>query len=103
ISPAGVSNKLRNTMSDANVAVMIANTGALSPGTRTLDANPLASITGSVPSVAGNQILAPYTLIDQRIGEYPFVCVPNEGFVIQGTVPATGTWAFSVTSLWEEV
>jgi len=36
-------------------------------------------------------------------GEYPLVFAQNEGFLIRATVPATGTWDFSVTMEWSEI
>jgi hypothetical protein len=35
--------------------------------------------------------------------EWPLVFVQNEGFVIRGTVPATGTWEFGVLMEWSEI
>jgi hypothetical protein len=34
--------------------------------------------------------------------EYPLVLAPNEGVVIEATVPATGTWTFYAGFDWEE-
>jgi hypothetical protein len=36
-------------------------------------------------------------------GSHPMLLAQNEGFMIRSTVPATGTWAFSVTVEWDEV
>lgn len=83
----------------------IANTGTLTAGTRTLDAQPFCSLSTSVPATAG----APFfsggyaTMFEARPGEYPLVCANNEGFVIQATVPATGTWQFSIQAVWLEI
>ncbi len=104
ITPTSNSNKLRTNMATTGLgAAMIANTGANSAGTRTLDGQAMASISSSVTATAGTPLLAPYPLLDQRAGDYPLVCAQNEGFVIQGTVPATGTWVFSVVVHWEEL
>ena len=35
--------------------------------------------------------------------EWPVVFVQNEGFLVRATVPATGTWTFSVIIEWLEV
>jgi len=34
---------------------------------------------------------------------HPGVLTENEGFVIEGTVPATGTWTFTIKVDWEEL
>jgi len=103
VTPTSNSNKLRTNMATAGVAAIIANTAANTAGTRTLDGQAMASLTSSITATAGTPLLAPYPLLDQRAGDYPLVCAQNEGFVIQGTVPATGTWVFSVAVHWEEL
>ena len=35
--------------------------------------------------------------------DHPFILAQNEGFNIAATVPATGTWRFSVQVEWEEL
>jgi hypothetical protein len=106
ITPAAGMTKLRtsmgNTLLTANCA-RISSTATLTAGTRTLDTNPIGSISVSIPAVAGNTILAPYDLFKALAGDYPTVLAQNEGIVIQATVPATGTWTFSVQSQWEEL
>jgi hypothetical protein len=105
ILPSGNQGKLRTSgmgttlLTDARISA----TAALSAGTRTLDANALATAVQGVPAVAGQQILAPYPLLDQRPGEHPFVLAQNEGFVITCTVPATGVWFFGVKVDWLEI
>lgn len=102
-------NKLRTSMGStvyttSNYDARISATGTLTAGTRTLDAQALANI--SVPIGTGTSttfIPANSTLFDQRVGEYPLVLAQNEGFVIQATVPATGTWFFSVQWTWLEL
>jgi hypothetical protein len=37
------------------------------------------------------------------MGEQPLQLANNEGFVVQATVPATGTWTFSVQVCRDEV
>ncbi len=83
----------------------IASTAALGGGTVTLDTDGIARATGSVTAVAGVPLVNPSTVMYncEGMGEYPIVFAANEGFVIQATVPATGTWTFSVDVKWYEV
>lgn len=100
----------------------ISNTGAISAGTRTLDTYAMMNIRGTVPAtvvnypfvtgvgaiVPGASTLAgpcvPFDLIAPDFsGEWPLILAQNEGFIIRATVPATGTWTFSVTMEWSEV
>jgi hypothetical protein len=85
--------------------IRIASTAALGVGTKTLDDNDLATITNGVTAVAGVAIAPiPSDLYAPNFsGEWPLVLAQNEGFVIRGTVPATGTWTFSVTVEWTEI
>lgn len=104
ILPTGNFNKLRTSMGTTLLGdVRISSTAVLTVGTRTLDTNPLGSITVSVPAVAGTTILGPSALFQAQDGDYPCIFAQNEGMVIQTTVPATGTWTFSVQVQWEEL
>ena len=84
-------------------------TAACTAGTKTLDTNRLASITSFVSSVATTAASSPFvmpgTFLWQRntSDEYPLLFEQNEGFVIRATVPATGTWQFSINVEWAEV
>ncbi len=83
---------------------MVAATTALSPGTAALDPAPLDSRTVGVPTTANTPFTAgPLTLFEKLVDEHPLLAVQNEGFIIHATVPATGTWGFSVTTEWDEV
>ena len=101
----GAVGKLRTSMATTAIGqAMIATTGANSAGTRTLDADPLASLLGGVVATAGIGIVPPNTPFwESRPGEQTLVLANNEGFVIQGTVPATGTWALAVSVEYDEV
>jgi hypothetical protein len=82
----------------------IASTATLTAGTRTLDTDPIAALVNGIQATAGSSI-TPGTqalFYPQNAGDYPLVLVQNEGFVIQATVPATGTWTFQVTVEWDE-
>jgi len=99
-------NTNASTADDATLlsSVRIANTAALVTGTKTLDSAPLAVITGGVEAGAGKWVSFPPRSI-YSIGaatESGIVLLTNEGFVIRATVPATGTWKFSVGVKWLE-
>lgn len=84
-------------------------TAALTAGTKTLDTNRAASLTSFISSVATTAseqpIVAPGTFLWQRdtAEEYPMLFEANEGLVVRATVPATGTWQFSIHVEWAEI
>lgn len=82
----------------------ISSTAALTAGTRTLDSTAIATIKLPIAgTVTYTMLLNPTDLWRQvNAGDYPFLVAKNEGFVIQATVPATGTWSASVTVEWAE-
>jgi hypothetical protein len=101
----GESNQLRTIMSESEAAICWSNTGALTPGIRTLDAAPMESMATSVPT-SDNAIFqtGPIVLFQKDKADHPLVLAQNEGFVIAGSVPqTTSTWAFSVTLEWDEL
>jgi hypothetical protein len=117
ILPTGNNQKRKTSFGTTLLTdLRIANTGAITVGTRTLDAAAIMNIRGHVPatavnypmvSAAGAVIPGASTVAGACIpvelfapdwsGEWPIVFVQNEGFIIRATVPATGTWDFSVT------
>jgi hypothetical protein len=106
----GSGNKLRTSMGSSLLTagnssdIRIASTATLTAGTRTKDAQQLASIVTSIVGTGGTVVVQPGTpLFDARIGEHPLILVQNEGFVIEATVPVTGTWTFTVKVDWEEL
>ena len=113
ISPAAASNtnKLRTSQNTSILAgaspgsIVIASTGALTAGTRTLDANPVGNINFGAPATAGSIMVADIPIYNDWTSIYgiPLVLAGQEGFVIQATVPATGVWQFGVNVLWAEV
>jgi hypothetical protein len=105
LGPASTSNKLRTSMASSLLTDMrIATTAALTSGTRTLDAAAIGAASCAVPAVAGSKLLEFIPLWDARPGEHPIVLAQNEGLLIVPTsVPATGTWSFSVKADWAEV
>lgn len=99
-------NNLKRRTSFATTAVQdlrTSATAALTAGTSTADASALGSIFG-VCSATANTVIVPPTDFLRFTGEaWPLVLAPNEGFTIQATVAATGTWSFSVNIDWDEV
>lgn len=98
--------KLRTSTPTTAVSdIRISSTATLSAGTRTLDTDPLTSTVIPIPATTTNYTLLNPTCIYAPVqgGDQPLVLAPNEGFVIQATVPATGTWTFEVETDWEEL
>lgn len=97
--------KLRTSMGTTGVAdFRISSTAALTGSSYTADAQQLAQITAGVPTTATFQLIAPNSqLWREEVGEQPLVLATSEGFGIQATVPATGTWNFGVSVTWDEV
>ena len=105
INLAGDTNQLRSSMNASQAAIEIAGTGGLNPGTRTLDAYPMQSQIIAVPLTLSTPFSPlPVPLFEKTVEEqHPLVLAGNEGFVINATVPAPGTWQFSITLRWAEV
>lgn len=82
----------------------IATTGTLTAGTRTLTTDATANLLFPTSTTASINLTSPGTSIYNQSDAsfYPLVLANNEGFVIQATVPATGTWSCTVTVDWEE-
>lgn len=101
----GNNNKLRTSMGTTLVTdIRQSATAALTAGTRTLDANALGQISLSFGTVISVQYVNNITLFGEDVGpEMPYIMAQNEGFVLQATVPATGTWQFGVSTRWAEV
>lgn len=103
---AGGGDRLRTSLAVSAVSdFRIASTGALTAGTRTLGTDPLASTVVAVPATSTNyQMIVPGTTLYNRAeaGDYPLTLTTSEGFVIQATVPATGTWTATVSVQWDE-
>lgn len=100
----GNNGKMRTSFATTAVSdIRISSTATLTAGTRTLDTDPLAALTGGPTATAGNPMISAGTAIYLPTpNEYPLVLATNEGFVIQATVPATGTWVLTVTVTWDE-
>ena len=107
---ASTSNKRRDVFPDSAFAtageIRASTTATLSAGTRTLDTNPLNSVGTSVTTTGGAPILPPNTELCPASG-YPLVltaaaAATSQGLILRATVPATGTWQFSLAIDWEE-
>lgn len=89
----------------------IATTGALTAGTKTLDANSFGQCLGgvgtaAVTAYAGNTtLIAPQPLLDATAGQPALVLANQEGFVIRTTHvgPAGLTYVAGFTIVWREV
>lgn len=98
--------KMRASMASITALAEIrhGSTGLLSAGTRTLDAQPLESLNVNVTTAQNTAFIPSRTdLFVRRPDEYPLALTQNEGFVIEATVPATGTWSFAITPEWDEI
>jgi len=100
----GNNGKLRTSLATTAVSqIMIANTGTNTAGTRTLDTDPMAGIVVALTTTANTGMLNQSVLYEPgQAGDYPLELANNEGFVIQMTVPATGTEVLQVRVDWEE-
>lgn len=99
----GNNGKLRTSFATTAVGDMrISSTATLTAGTRTLDTMPLGGISISTVTTAGGTVLGAFDILTAGASNYPAVFANNEGFVIQATVPATGTWSTTVTVEWDE-
>lgn len=86
--------------------IALANTGALSGGTKTLDDNPFASYSMQIGTGTQLKLIDESTpLYDARSeSNQPEEFWNNEGFVIAATVPATGVWGpAAITVEWDEI
>ena len=102
---SGNNGKLRTSMASSALAeIRHSSTASLIAGVRSLDAQPIASLNVGIGSAAFTPLSpSPMTLFEKPQGEHPLVLALNEGFVIQATLPATGTWSFAITPEWDEV
>lgn len=93
------------TESDADTALTslrVASTAALTAGTKTLLAHPVAALTAGVVATAGAGIVSDYIFNEDVDERNPIILSTNQGFSIRATVPATGTWNFVLALKWME-
>jgi hypothetical protein len=106
LTTTGNNQKLRSSMGTSLVGeIRVATTVALTAGTKTLDAQPLGSATGSTTATAGEKLLQQEHLFGaaEMADNMPIILSQNEGIVIRATVPATGTWITSFDITWAEL
>lgn len=100
----GNNGKLRTNMGTMQPAdIRISSTVALGAGTKTLDTDAIGGGTFSVITTAGAAMGPLPDLFYAPPGAQPIVLTQDEGIVIRATVPATGTWTFSVQVDWQEL
>lgn len=99
--------KMRTTMPTSAFAgggqIMIANTGANSAGTRTLDTQAIAFTQGSSTALATTMLNNP--IYQHQSGDYPLILAANEGFIINNVqlMGATGVINLTVNVEWMEL
>lgn len=103
VTLSGNETKLRSAMAGPSIVMQRSTTAALTPGTRTLDAAPIDSVLCQATASANTLFVHKVNLFEQLSGEHPLALAQNEGFVIQATVPATGTWRWEIMLEWSEV
>jgi hypothetical protein len=83
--------------------IMIANTGANTAGTRTLDTQAMAFTQGSSTALATTMLNNP--LYQHQTGDYPIILAANEGFIINNvtTMGAAGVINLTVNVEWFEL
>jgi len=101
----GDNGNLRSAMPSSNLPELRHSaTATLTAGTRTKDVQPVDSMTFEVTTAINKPLSVSGIKLFERVGaEHPLVCANNEGFTIQATVPATGTWSWWITTEWDEV
>lgn len=100
----GNNAKLKTAWATSNGGTLyVATTGLISGGTVTMDTNPLAIVASSVVATSGAPPWpAPFDLFRAEAGDHGIVLANQEGVVIQGIAPATGTMSFGITVEWDE-
>lgn len=99
--------KMRTTMPTSAFAgggqIMIANTGANSAGTRTLDTQAMMFLQGSSTAIATTLPSAP--IYQHSPGDYPLILANNEGFIINNVtvMGAAGVINLTVNVEWMEL
>jgi hypothetical protein len=99
---SGNTGKMRTSgMASSAAHLRVSDTGALGLGTRALDAQPSDSLIVAAATTI-NTVFLPTQVLFQA-ADHPLVLDNLEGFVVQASVPATGTWSFAVHVAWDEV
>lgn len=96
--------KVRTSYATTQAAIQVAATGVLTAGTRTKDTAPIRTVAGVVANAAFAAFLPSVELFRAAPGEQPLILAGSgEGFTIEATVPATGTWTWACAIDWDEV
>lgn len=112
ISVAGDNLQLRTDIANSQVNdIGIATTGALTVGTKTLDANAIGGVlsgvgTAAVTGYGSTSLIPPGMMLESaQNGDMPLVLANNEGFVIRTTHtgPASLTYVARFGVSWREV
>lgn len=78
--------------------------GLTTASVKTQDTDPCGIVSVGVPAVAGSTIIPPTAIYDQATGAAPLVFAgTGDGFELDATVPATGTWNIGVVVEWDEL
>jgi hypothetical protein len=99
--------KLRTVMPTSAFAgggqIMIANTGANTAGTRTLDTQAIGFVQGA--STAVGTVLTATPVFQHQPGDYPLILAQNEGFIINNVqlMGAAGVINLTVNVEWMEL
>lgn len=99
-------------------AIRVATTAALTPGTKTLDAQAIKILGGHVGAIANKHTIPQSPVVTTAevaagVGiplfqvdggfHHPIILAQNEGPQVRATVPATGVWSATVSMKWGEV
>jgi hypothetical protein len=87
----------------AAVTIRRSATGTLTAGTRSKDNFRMEEAVAAVTTATNTPFLNRLVLWEKLGAEHPLTLAQNQGFVIEASVPATGTWSFAITSEWDEV
>jgi hypothetical protein len=99
-----VGGKLRIEMASTSaVTIRRSSTATLTAGTRTKDTFRMEEVVRNITTATNTPFLDRVVLWEKLNAEHPLTFAQNQGFVIEATVPATGTWSFAITAEWDEV
>ena len=108
LAVTGSNQKYRTSLPTSQLAtngqIQMANTTAITGGTRTADAAPIAIVSNTSGTAIGTTSIPLTTLYEWNGVSTPIVLANNEGFAIQNMIAwATGSVRFTVNVTWTEV
>jgi hypothetical protein len=105
IDLSGNNQKVRTSLASSNAQIRAATTGAMTPGTRTLDALALARQDYVTGTVAPGLSLGRTELLRTDSHESPIVLAASEGVILRQLLagPVTGAYQVGVQIEWSEV